>query len=230
MPPCSLEMMSMLKMLWVSSRGDTVRSHGIYFASILILAKFCLLTLNLSLNKNPKVIQKPSRLNMMGRFIRKAGWDHFSVKNNIWPRGMDFSHVPHNWQKRQFQKRATFLLVTAVWSSCAAPQSTIFKRQCSSGRVRSGGIIKNLPNYLKVKPTFRIERGETGRKGQNQQPLGFMEPCSSANTGRIQFAMSKTDPFQAGSRMARPGSRGVSVQKHHDFLHFLGTSAAKWDN
>lgn len=84
--------------------------------------------------------------------------------------------------------------------------------------MRSGGTIKNLPHYLRVKPAFRIERGKTVGQGQNQQPLGFMDHCSPSSTVRIQFAMSKPvhvpDWQSGGQPRERPR---VSIQEHQNF-------------
>lgn len=62
--------LSLLKLVLVSSWGVTFRPHGIDFGMISVLANFCLLTVDLSLNKNPKVILKSSQLNMQGHFAR----------------------------------------------------------------------------------------------------------------------------------------------------------------
>jgi hypothetical protein len=127
---------------------------------------------------------------------------------------MDLSQAPHNWHKRQFQKRATNISISnSCIGALALLPCTVFKRWCSSGCMRTGGTIKSLPHYLRVKPTFRSERGKKQWERSEPHSPGFYGTlCWSAYTVRPNLPHLGGIPHWAGRGMTSPAVWCLSVQ------------------
>lgn len=112
-----------------------------------ILANFCLLTVCLSLNKNPKVIPKSSKAEYVRPFCRISWVRPFLVISKHMAKGMNLSHAPHNWHKRQFQKRATNIFISnSCIGACALfPKVPSLK---DSVHLDTGGLMGILKTCL----------------------------------------------------------------------------------